>query len=97
MGRNSNPNAGSLLAWLHDHEVKDRISSLHHHDARSAAHRRGGRPVERAGALAVSRDEPDLFSHQPTLQPAVGGLGGCGTSPYDYRLRESKQWLSNQA
>jgi hypothetical protein len=26
MGPNSNPNAGPLLAWLHDHEVKDRIS-----------------------------------------------------------------------
>ena len=29
MGRNSNPNAGSLLAWLHDREVKGRISRLH--------------------------------------------------------------------
>ena len=29
MGPDSNPNAGSLLAWLHDHDVKDRISRLH--------------------------------------------------------------------
>jgi hypothetical protein len=28
MGRNSNPNAGPLLAWLYDREVRDRISSL---------------------------------------------------------------------
>jgi hypothetical protein len=29
MGRYSNPNAGPLLAWLHDTEVRDGISSLH--------------------------------------------------------------------
>jgi hypothetical protein len=29
MGPNSNPNAGPFLAWLSDHEVKWRISSLH--------------------------------------------------------------------
>jgi len=29
MGRYSNPNADPLLAWVHDHDVKDRISRLH--------------------------------------------------------------------
>jgi hypothetical protein len=29
MRPNSNPNAGSLLAWLHDREVRDGISRLH--------------------------------------------------------------------
>ena len=29
MGPNSNPNAGPLLAWLHDNQVRDRISTLH--------------------------------------------------------------------
>ena len=29
MGRNSNPNAGPPLAWLHDREVRDGISRLH--------------------------------------------------------------------
>jgi hypothetical protein len=29
MGRNSNPNAGPLLAWLRDAEIRARISSLH--------------------------------------------------------------------
>jgi len=29
MGRNSNPNAGPLLAWLRDRETRGRISRLH--------------------------------------------------------------------
>ena len=28
MGRNSNPNANPLLAWLHNQEARDRISRL---------------------------------------------------------------------
>jgi hypothetical protein len=29
MGRNSNPNAVPVLAWIRNGEVKDRISRLH--------------------------------------------------------------------